>query len=117
MGSLSDLMGRAWGALKDPLPRAEYILSQHGIEIAEADQLEDFDLISEIMEVREQLEDATTEEIEAIAEKNRGEIKKTCAEIESSIGEQDWQAAKSATIRLKYLEGIKTAASQYRPGA
>ncbi|KZP31342.1 Co-chaperone Hsc20 [Athelia psychrophila] len=115
--SLSDLMSRAWGALKDPLPRAEYILAQHGIEIAEADQLGDLELIAEIMEVREQLEDAAPAEVEAIADANRDEIKKTCAEIEARIGAEDWLAAKTATIRLKYLEGIKKAAGEWRPDA
>lgn len=69
---LSNYIGIAFSALKDPLSRAEYILKSHGIEIAEEDQLEDFELISEIMDVREQLEDATSTKVGKIADVNYG---------------------------------------------
>lgn len=54
------------------MPRAEYILGLNGIELAEEDQLEDMELISEIMEVREELEDATSEQVAEIADRNQG---------------------------------------------
>jgi molecular chaperone HscB len=104
------------------------------MEIAEEDQLEDFDFISEILQVREELENATPSEVPKIADKNHGtlrscsimggpdrvilspdEILKTCKNIEKFIGERDWEKAKATTIRLKYLDGIKRAASEWRP--
>lgn len=69
---LSHHIGLAWSTLKDPLPRAEYILKLHDIEIAEEDQLEDFELISEILEVREELENATPSKVQQILDKNHG---------------------------------------------
>jgi molecular chaperone HscB len=69
---LSNYIGLAWSTLRDPLPRAEYILKLHNIEIAEEDQLEDLELISEILEVREDLENATSSKIQKIADKNHG---------------------------------------------
>lgn len=69
---LSNYIGGAWSTLRDPLPRAEYILKLNGIKIAEEDQLEDLELISEIMEVREELENATPSKIQRIADENRG---------------------------------------------
>jgi molecular chaperone HscB len=72
---LSNHIGQAWSALRDPLPRAEYILRLHGIEIAEEDQLEDFELISEILGVREDLEKAEPSEVQKVADENYGELK------------------------------------------
>jgi molecular chaperone HscB len=43
------------------------------------------------------------------------EILQTCRNIEKFIGEQDWEKAKTATVRLKYLDGIKRAAREWRP--
>ncbi|KIM85210.1 hypothetical protein PILCRDRAFT_817209 [Piloderma croceum F 1598] len=112
---LSHHIGSAWTTLKDPLPRAEYILKLQGIEIAEEDQLEDLEFISEIMQVREELENATPSEVPKIADKNHDEILKMCKDIEKFVGERDWEKAKAATIRLKYLDGIKRAANEWRP--
>lgn len=69
---LSNYIGVAWSTLRDPLPRAEYILKLNGIKIAEEDQLEDFELISEILEVREELETAAPSRILQIADENYG---------------------------------------------
>lgn len=69
---LSNYIGIAWSTLKDPLSRAEYILKLNDIKIAEEDQLDDFELISEIMEIREQLENATPRHVKRIADENRG---------------------------------------------
>jgi molecular chaperone HscB len=71
---LSHRIGLAWSTLRDPLSRAEYILKLHGIEIAEEDQLEDLELISEILEVREELENATLSKVQKIVDKNYGAL-------------------------------------------
>lgn len=69
---LSNYVTLAWATLRDPLPRAEYILKLQGIEIAEEDQLEDLELISEILEVRERLETASPNERQQILDENHG---------------------------------------------
>lgn len=40
------------------------------------------------------------------------EIVETCKDLEKFIGEEDWEKVKKATIRLKYLDGIKRAANE-----
>jgi molecular chaperone HscB len=49
------------------LSRIRYILSQHNLDVSETDQLTDPHLIAEIIEMREALEDASSEsEVEEI---------------------------------------------------
>jgi len=81
---LSNYIGVAWSTLRDPLPRAEYILKLNGIEIAEEDQLDDFELISEILEIREELENATPRKAKRMAEENRG-AQYSCGDMRGSI--------------------------------
>jgi molecular chaperone HscB len=56
------------------LHRIEYILRRNGLETAEADPLEDMELISEIMEVREEIEAGDIEQIRALEEDNDSEF-------------------------------------------
>lgn len=108
------------------MPRAEYILGLHGLELAEDDQLEDMELIGEIMEIREEMEGASPDQLSDIADRNKGarptqshrlilifnaeQMKEVCKIIEKYVGEENWEEAKKATVRLKYLEGIQRAA-------
>ena len=64
---LSGLVNEAYNTLLQPLSRILYILSQHNLDVSETDQLTDPRLISEIIEIREALEDASSEsEVEEI---------------------------------------------------
>lgn len=41
------------------------------------------------------------------------QIDKLCATIERLVGEEDWGGVKDATVRLKYLQSIQTAARKW----
>jgi molecular chaperone HscB len=59
--------------LKEPLARAQYMLALNGVEVSESESLEDPELLMEVMEVREQMEEAETEEdIEKLRLDNEG---------------------------------------------
>jgi molecular chaperone HscB len=64
----------AYKALSSPLHRIEYILQRNGLVTEEADPLEDLELISEIMEVREEIEAGDIDRIRTIQEDNDGEF-------------------------------------------
>ncbi|KAG5221897.1 Co-chaperone [Salix suchowensis] len=84
---------------------------RNGHTMSEEDKLDDMIFISEVMEAREEIENADNPVlIQAIREENRGKISDMIDEIESLIEAKDWAAVKEATIRLKYLEGIERAA-------
>ena len=58
---LSGLVNEAYNTLLQPLSRIHYILSQHNLGVSETDQLDDPRLITEVIEIREALEDASSE--------------------------------------------------------
>ena len=58
---LSSLVNEAYNTLLQPLSRIHYILSQHNLGVSETDQLDDPRLIMEVIEIREALEDASSE--------------------------------------------------------
>ena len=55
-------MNTAYNTLVEPLTRIQYILEREGVKITETDQTDDTELISEIMEAREALEEAASDE-------------------------------------------------------
>jgi len=64
---LSGLVNIAYNTLLQPLSRIHYILSQHNRSVSETDQSNDPHLITEVIEMREALEDASSEsEVEEI---------------------------------------------------
>jgi len=127
---VSNAVNTAYQALLSPLHRIEYILQRNGFETEEADQLEDLELISEIMEVREEIEAGDVEQIRTLEEDNDGEfpdsqtihksttslvtdkIREVVSTIERSVGEKNWEEAKAAAVRLKYLHKIADAIKQ-----
>ncbi|KAL4070933.1 hypothetical protein J3A83DRAFT_4093958 [Scleroderma citrinum] len=109
---LSNIVNAAYKTLTSPLHRVEYILHRNGIETLEEDQLDDIELISEIMEVREEVDNVqpgNTERLLALQDENNAKISELAGSIEEWVGRQDWRETKSAAVRLKYLEGIQDA--------
>ncbi|KAG6890072.1 hypothetical protein C0992_003170 [Termitomyces sp. T32_za158] len=116
--ALSARINEAYNCLLKPLPRAEYILGRHHIPVSETDQIDDIEFISEIMEARETIQDATDKsQVENLAEKNTNEIQATVQELEKLFGRAQWEDAKYAAIRLRYLEGIERAAKKWLDNA
>ncbi|KAJ7038195.1 hypothetical protein C8F04DRAFT_1089875 [Mycena alexandri] len=101
--SLSSRLNEAYSSLLRPLPRAEYILEQHGLPISEHDQLDDMEFIAEIMQARESIDEASD------AGRTGTE---TVRVLEQAVGSEEWAAVKEAAVRLKYLESIEAAGKQ-----
>ena len=123
-------MNEAYSTLLQPLSRIHCILSHHNLGVLETDQLDDPRLITEVIETREALEDASTEsEVEdikkdvaglcmifvvpkGVADDRLGKISETMENIEHAVHAEDWGEAHRGAIRLKYLQGIEAAAKQ-----
>ncbi|KAG1801625.1 uncharacterized protein HD556DRAFT_1338806 [Suillus plorans] len=109
---VSNTVNAAYKALSSPLHRIEYILRRNGLMIEEADPLEDIELISEIMEVREEIESGDIERIRTLEEDNDNKISEVVSAITKFVAQKNWQETKVAAVRLKYLNGIADALKQ-----
>ncbi|KAG1864207.1 hypothetical protein DFJ58DRAFT_205689 [Suillus subalutaceus] len=109
---VSNTLNAAYKALSSPLHRIEYILQRNGLMVAEADPLEDLELISEIMEVREEIEAGDVERIRTLEEDNDNKIREVVNTVIKSVAEKNWEETKVAAVRLKYLNGIAEAIKQ-----
>jgi molecular chaperone HscB len=71
---LSSLVNNAFKTLQNPVLRAEYILREQGIDLSESEQtLEDPELLMGIMESREALDEATSQEqVDLIVSQTQG---------------------------------------------
>ncbi|KAH9982894.1 Co-chaperone Hsc20 [Lactifluus volemus] len=111
---LSGLVNEAYNTLLRPLSRIHYILSQHNVGISETDQSNDPQLITEIIEIREALESASSEgEVEEIKHDVTGKVSVTTKNIEEAVHLENWEKARREAVRLKYLRGLEAAAQSW----
>ncbi|EJD03953.1 Co-chaperone Hsc20 [Fomitiporia mediterranea MF3/22] len=109
----SSTLNEAYKTLQSPVLRAQYILIQEGFPPSETDKLTDRGLVMEIMEAREQVDEAESlEDIERFRSENEGKMKAVYDKIENLIAEKKWEEARDAVVELKYLEGIQLAAKE-----
>lgn len=126
----SSLLNKAFETLKDPLKRAEYLLTLRDHPINEEDTLHaQQELLIDVMEVRQNLEEAEGDERIDLLQQNEGlpflsivnmgidariygteRIEEAKADIENAIGSENWHEAKQATIRLRYWYSVAQAA-------
>ncbi|KAG0352524.1 hypothetical protein BGZ54_002717 [Gamsiella multidivaricata] len=113
----SSLANKAYSTLKEPLSRANYMLDLLGAPIHETESLNAPELLMEVMEARELLEDAQTEEeVEDLKNTNDARIKETVDGLTKAFGEQDLEAAKTLAIELQYWIRIKNVIRDWAAG-
>ncbi|KAH8732642.1 Co-chaperone HscB, C-terminal oligomerization domain-containing protein [Phaeosphaeriaceae sp. PMI808] len=108
--ALSARINEAYKTLQNPLLRAQYLLSLRGIEVAadETAKVEDGELLLEVLEVREQIEEAGREEdLEEIRRANEERIRESEVVLEKAFKEDDVESATRETVRLRYWTNIK----------
>ncbi|KIM66199.1 hypothetical protein SCLCIDRAFT_357298 [Scleroderma citrinum Foug A] len=106
---LSNAVNAAYKTLTSPLHRVEYILRRNGVETGEEDQLDDIELISEIMETREEIDNiqpGNAERLLALRDENNTKISEVARTIEELVAREDWPQTRRAAVRLKYLDTI-----------
>ncbi|KAI3622459.1 hypothetical protein WG66_015320 [Moniliophthora roreri] len=127
---LSSRINQAYQTLLNPLSRIEYILDLNGIPMSETDKVEDMEFLGDIMTAREEIQTAESrDEVAHVIQENQGEelilrfldnikpgttdkIEETMEEIGQLVENKEWQKAKEAAIRLRYLDGIRRAARE-----
>lgn len=105
----STIVNDSYRTLSSPYERSKLILSIDGYDVGEeGTTLSDPELLMEIMDVRERIElAATEEELEDIGKKNAENIEKALKSLEASHKCGDLGAACRWTIRLRYLNTIR----------
>ncbi|CAE7105559.1 unnamed protein product [Rhizoctonia solani] len=104
----SSFVNKGYETLRSPLKRAEYLLSLRGAETGETDSLEDQHFIMEIMETRENVEEAETRnDLETLLSENSEQMQGEIDTISKAFGSGDLKTAKEASVRLKYRLGVE----------
>jgi len=102
-------INEAYKTLQNPLLRAQYLLSLRGEEMEdESAKVDDEDLLLEVMETREMIEEAESDEsLEKIWNQNERWIEKSVKIIDKAFKEDDLEAAKREAVKLRYWVNIK----------
>lgn len=108
---LSSRINEAYNALRDPLVRAQYILSHtYSIDVTSEDNSShpvDPSILMEVMEAQESIEEAETEEqITALKEQNQERIEHTLKALGEAFSTGNSEAARLECIRLRYWASL-----------
>ena len=112
-------INEAYKTLQSPLLRAQYLLSQRGIETAEDEtaKVDDPELLMEVLEAREQIEEAESEEdLVGMKDENEVRIQESIKALEQAFAEDDVELAKSETVKLRYWTNISESIANWEKG-
>ncbi|KAF9562425.1 hypothetical protein BGW38_008978, partial [Lunasporangiospora selenospora] len=113
----STLANKAYATLKEPLPRANYLLELLGAPIHETESLNESELLMEVMEARELLEEAQTEdEVQELKNTNDVRIDETVKGLSKAFQEGNLDSAKTLAIQLQYWIRIQNVIRDWAAG-
>lgn len=102
-------INEAYKTLQSPLLRAQYLLSLRGIEVAEDEhaKVDDPELLMEVLDAREQIEEAQSEEdLVGMKKENDARIEESVKVLEEAFATDNIEAAKAEAVRLRYWINI-----------
>ena len=114
-GRHSAVINEAYRTLQDPLRRAIYLLSLHDINVedesaslsSDGEGEGDAELLMLVMEAREAIDDASSEEeVAELRVQNDERIRRCVDVLEDAFGHADWDRAAGETVRLRYWMNI-----------
>ncbi|ORY57513.1 Co-chaperone HscB, C-terminal oligomerization domain-containing protein [Pseudomassariella vexata] len=117
--AMSARINEAFKTLSSPLLRAQYLLSLQGLDVAndETAKVEDPALLMEVMEAREEVEEAEEEsELEALRRRNEERERESEGVLAGCFGEGDWEGAVRECVRLRYWCNIKESIHNWERG-
>ncbi|KAI9837693.1 MAG: hypothetical protein M1837_002708 [Sclerophora amabilis] len=112
-------INEAYKTLGNPLLRAQYLLSLRGIDTAEDEtaKVEDPELLMEVLDMREQIEGAESEEeLVPLKEANNARIAGSIRVLEDAFAKDDERAAKDEAVKLRYWINIKESLDAWEKG-
>lgn len=117
--ALSARINEAYKTLQNPLLRAQYLLEMRGIDLAgdETAKVEDPELLMEVLETREVIEEAASEdELQPLKELNERRIAASVGVLEEAFQKDDTAAAKEEAVKLRYWINIRETVDAFEPG-
>ncbi|PDO87365.1 co-chaperone HscB [Kosakonia pseudosacchari] len=113
----SATINQAWQTLRNPLTRAEYLLSLHGFDLAsEQHTVRDTAFLMEQLELREELDeienaqDATR--LDAFQQRVKGMYDTRHRQMVEQLASQTWDAAADTVRKLRFLDKLRSATEQ-----
>ncbi|KAF2270427.1 Co-chaperone Hsc20 [Lojkania enalia] len=117
--ALSARINEAYKTLQNPLLRAQYLLSLRGIDVHvdESAKVEDPQLLMEVLEAREQIEEAENEEdLVEMKAQNEDRIANSVKILEEAFEKDDVEGAKHEAVRLRYWINIEDSLQNWEKG-
>ncbi|XP_050379582.1 LOW QUALITY PROTEIN: iron-sulfur cluster co-chaperone protein HscB homolog [Argentina anserina] len=97
----------AYRTLSNPLARAIYILKLEGVDIDEEETLTDLDLLSEIMEIREAVEEASdAQALNQIQTQMQEKLKEWSNNFSKTFESRNFEEAVKAIRHMTYYERV-----------
>jgi molecular chaperone HscB len=112
-------INEAYKTLQDPLLRAQYLLSLRGIDVAddETARVDDPELLMEVLEAREEIEAASSEEdLEELRRINDARVEASEKILEEAFRLDDMAMAKWEAVKLRYWINIKDGLDVWEKG-
>jgi len=105
----SSAVNTAYRTLRDPVARAEYLVKLGGIDLDSSDPhtgapRPEQSFLIEMIERREQLEDASPAKLDALRDAIEAEIDEVFDRALAALGRGDVRAAAAALVHRRYLE-------------
>ncbi len=115
----SALINEAYKTLQDPLRRAQYLLGLRGIDVAEDEtaRVEEPELLMAVMEAREGIEGAESEEeLVPMRDENETRIEASVRVLEEAFARDDLERAREEAVRLRYWVNIRESLDAWEKG-
>ncbi|KAI9886295.1 MAG: hypothetical protein M1823_001904 [Watsoniomyces obsoletus] len=117
--AMSTYINEAYKILQSPLLRAQYLLSLRGVDTAEDEtaKTDDPELLTLVLEIREEMEEAKSEgDLIGLKKENDERIEMGVREIGNALEKDDLEKAKMETIKLRYWVNVKESLEAWEEG-
>lgn len=113
----SATINQAWQTLRNPLSRAEYLLSLHGFDLAsEQHTVRDTAFLMEQLELREELDEIERAEdsgrLEAFQKRVKRMYDARHQQMVEQLDNQTWDVAADTVRKLRFLDKLRSSTEQ-----
>ncbi|MFY9994681.1 MAG: co-chaperone HscB [Leclercia sp.] len=113
----SATINQAWQTLRNPLSRAEYLLSRHGFDLSsEQHTVRDTAFLMEQLELREELDEIEQAKddarLEGFIQRVKGMFDSRHQQMVTQLNNETWDVAADSVRKLRFLDKLRSSAEQ-----